>query len=215
MMMSLRLPSVYPILDSAAIAARGAACLEVAEALIQGGAGILQYRHKGFWSRAIFDEASAISQKCAAAGIAFIVNDRADYAAILRSGLHVGQDDLCPVDARRVIGPDSVLGFSTHNPSQLIDAQSEPIDYVAFGPVFGTATKENPDPTTGISGLLAVRALTNLPLVAIGGITLANAHECWDAGADSVAIISGLLPEPFSLAATTERMRAWRRLQTL
>jgi thiamine-phosphate pyrophosphorylase len=213
-MMSLRLPSVYPILDSAAIAARGAACIGVAEALIEGGAGILQYRHKGFWNRAIFDEANAIAQKCAAAGIPFIVNDRADYAAILQSGLHVGQDDLSPADARQVVGSDSCLGFSTHNRSQMIAAQSEPIDYVAFGPVFRTATKENPDPTTGLSGLREARGLTRLPLVAIGGITLENAPGCWDAGADSVAIISGLLPEPFSLSATAGRMREWRRLRT-
>jgi thiamine-phosphate pyrophosphorylase len=213
-MMSLRLPSVYPILDSAAIAARGASCIGVAEALIEGGAGILQYRHKGIWNRAIFDEANAIAQKCAAAGIAFIVNDRADYAAILQSGLHVGQDDLSPDDARRVIGSNSCLGFSTHNPSQMIAAQSEPIDYVAFGPVFGTATKENPDPTTGLPGLREARGLTRLPLVAIGGITLENARHCWDAGADSVAIISGLLPDPFSLPAAAVRMRELRRLRT-
>jgi len=214
MMRSLRLPSVYPILDSAAIAARGVACIDAAEALIDGGAGILQYRHKGFWNHAIFDEANAIAQKSAAAGIAFIVNDRGDYAAILRSGLHVGQDDLSPDDARRVIGSDSPLGFSTHNASQMMGAQSQPIDYVAFGPVFHTASKENPDLTTGLLGLREARGLTALPLVAIGGITLENAPGCWEAGADSVAIISGLLPEPFSLPAMVGRMREWRRLRT-
>jgi len=215
MMMALRLPSVYPILDSAVIAGHGASCVDVAAALIEGGAGILQYRHKGPWNHLPFEESSEIARMCTAAGIPFIVNDRADYAAILSAGLHVGQDDLTPADARRVVGSHACVGFSTHNAAQMIAAQTEPIDYVAFGPIFRTATKENPDPTTGLAALRAARRLTTLPLVAIGGITLANAHECWDAGADSVAIISGLLPETFSLAAIRERIREWQRLKPL
>ena len=88
----------------------------------------------------------------------FILNDRADYAAILCAGLHVGQEDLSPADARRVVGQNSIVGYSTHNPDQMRAAEAEPVDYVAFGPVFSTASKERPDPTVGIDGLRTVRA---------------------------------------------------------
>lgn len=188
--------------------------------MISGGAGILQYRHKGSWNSEQFAILHELARICAGSGILVIVNDRADYCAILRregidAGLHIGQDDLSPEDARTVIGPDACLGFSTHNASQMIAVQSVPVDYLAFGPVFGTRTKENPDPMTGVALLREARALTSHPLVAIGGITTENAMQCWRAGADSVAVISGLLPVPFSIPAIVERMREWKRLETL
>jgi thiamine-phosphate pyrophosphorylase len=192
----LVLPPVYPILDTATLSRFGLGAIETARALLEGGAAILQYRHKGFWSREIVAEAEAIAELCAEAGVPFIVNDRADYAAIIGAGLHVGQEDLSPGDARRVVGTKALLGFSTHNPAQMIAAQTEPVDYVAFGPIFSTRSKERPDAMVGLEGLRAARALTSLPLVAIGGITLETAAECWEAGADSVALISALVPDP-------------------
>jgi thiamine-phosphate pyrophosphorylase len=140
------------------------------------------------------------------------VNDRADYARLLHASLHLGQDDLLPADARLVIGDEAQIGFSTHNPDQMRAAAFEPVDYVAFGPVFTTASKERPDPTVGIAGLRTVRGLTEKPLVAIGGITRANAALCWNAGADSVAIIADTLPDPCTQRALRERMEEWLRL---
>jgi thiamine-phosphate pyrophosphorylase len=105
-----------------------------------------------------------------------------------------------------------MIGFSTHNPDQMRAAEAEPVDYVACGPVFGTLSKERPDPTVGIAGLRAVRALTQRPLVAIGGITRDNAETCWQAGADSLAIIADMLPETCTHRALVGRMTEWLRL---
>jgi|SRR5580704_684894 thiamine-phosphate pyrophosphorylase len=211
-MARLTLPSVYPILDTATLARLGFDCLAAAEAMIEGGARILQIRHKGFWSRDVFLLAEQTAGLCASAGIPFVVNDRAEYAAILGSWLHVGQDDLMPSDARRVIGDAAILGFSTHSPAQMLTASGEPVDYVAFGPMFPTVSKERPDPTVGIEGLKAVRALTRKPLVAIGGITRDNAFTCWNAGANSVAIIADLYPNPCTKRALQDRMTEWQNL---
>jgi thiamine-phosphate pyrophosphorylase len=209
---TLRLPRVYPILDTATLARSACDTVHAAAALLEGGAGIIQFRHKSFWSREVFAQAEEIATLCADAQTPFIVNDRADYACILHSGLHLGQDDLLPADARRVIGGRATIGFSTHNPDQMRAAESEPVDYVAFGPVFTTASKERPDPTVGVEGLRAVRALTRRPLVAIGGITRQNASICWSAGADSVAVISDLIPGTCTARTMRDRMEEWLRL---
>jgi thiamine-phosphate pyrophosphorylase len=209
--MPCTLPRVYPILDTATLARSGFDPVRAAAAFLAGGAGILQYRHKAFWSREIFAQAAEIAALCRDAGALFIINDRADYALLLGAGLHLGQDDLLPADARRVIGPSAVIGFSTHNPEQMRAAQAEPVDYAAFGPVFTTSSKERPDPTVGLEGLKTVRALTAKPLVAIGGITRENAHECWKAGADSVAIIADLLPDPCTERGIRDRFEALRK----
>ncbi|HXJ38344.1 MAG TPA: thiamine phosphate synthase, partial [Bryobacteraceae bacterium] len=181
----LTLPPVYPILDITTLSRRDISPILFAEGILEAGAAILQLRHKDLWTRDTLTLATQLAQLCQQANATFILNDRADYAAILGVGLHVGQDDLTPTDARRVIGADAILGYSTHNPDQMTAAQAEPADYVAFGPVFPTASKERPDPTTGLDGLRAVRALTQRPVVAIGGITRDNARTCWNAGADS------------------------------
>lgn len=206
----MHLPRVYPILDTASLDRYSIRWIDAARALLDGGAEILQFRHKAFWGRDVLETAEEIAKLCGAAGVPFVINDRADYAAMLAAALHVGQDDLSPTDARRVIGESTQLGFSTHTPEQMRAAQSEPVDYVAFGPIFGTASKDRPDPCVGISGLAGARQLTALPLVAIGGITLENAPSCWDAGADSVAIIAGLLPSPCTPEAVRARMEAWQ-----
>lgn len=126
-----------------------------------------------------------------------IMNDRADLClAADFDGVHVGQDDLSPDSVRKIIGPDRWLGVSTHNPEQLLGAELTSADYLAIGPVFATSSKENPDPVVGLEGVRRARELTRKPLVAIGGITRANARSVIDAGADSVAVISDLLREP-------------------
>lgn len=129
--------------------------------------------------------------------ITLIMNDRADLClAAELDGVHVGQDDLSPESVRAIIGPDRCLGLSTHNPEQLREADLTSADYLAIGPVFATSSKEKPDPVVGLEGVRQARALTRKPLVAIGGITRANAASVIEAGADSVAVISDLLRDP-------------------
>jgi thiamine-phosphate pyrophosphorylase len=126
-----------------------------------------------------------------------IMNDRADLAVAAGfDGVHVGQEDLSPESARTVIGPDLILGVSTHNPEQLREADQTSANYLAIGPVFATSSKTNPDPVIGLEGVRKARALTGKPLVAIGGITRSNALSVIEAGADAVAIISDLVREP-------------------
>jgi thiamine-phosphate pyrophosphorylase len=206
------LPRVYPLLDTSTLERLDFNPVHAAAALLEGGARILQFRHKGFWSREIFEQAESIAALCLDASASFVVNDRADYALLLHSGLHLGQEDLLPADARAVIGDSPTIGFSTHNPDQMRAAESEPVDYVAFGPVFSTVSKDRPDPTVGIDGLRTVRGLTQRPLVAIGGITRNNASICWGAGADSVAIIADLLPSPCTHQAIRDRIAEWLKL---
>ena len=206
------LPPVYPILDTAALERIGLDIVLAAEAFLEGGARILQYRHKGFWSRDVFAQAGRVTELCRDAKAVFILNDRADYAALLGAGLHVGQDDLSPSDARRMIGGGKVLGFSTHSAAQMRAAADEPVDYVAFGPVFATQSKAQADTTVGLDSLRLARGLTDRPLVAIGGITRENARACFDAGADSVAVISDLLPVTGGKQALRDRMEEWQGL---
>lgn len=208
----MKLPRVYPILDTESLERRSVALVTAATAFIEGGAEILQVRHKGHWGREFLDAARQVARLCREAGAELIVNDRADFALLLGAGLHLGQDDLAPRDARRLMGPDAAIGFSSHNPAQLSAAGGEPVDYVALGPVFGTASKRNPDPVVGVEEIRRCRGLVDKPLVAIGGITLENASEVWKAGADSVAVIGGLLPERTTAQSLRERMEEWRRL---
>jgi len=142
------------------------------------------------------------------------VDDRADIAMLLEAGLHLGQDDLPPRDARRLLGPDAAVGFSSHNIAQLSAAGGEPVSYVAFGPVFPTASKRNPDPVTGIEALRECRAMVEKPLVAIGGITRETAAAVWAAGADSVAVIGDLLPVELNSLSLRQRMEEWQLLAT-
>ena len=202
-------PRVYPILDSQTGPWPALGLVPSVTALLAGGARILQFRHKGPWGRALFEEAAQAVRLCLEAGAVPVVDDRADIAALLGAGLHVGQDDLAPGEARRLIGPGAVLGFSSHNAAQLSAAADEPVDYVALGPVFPTVSKRNPDPVVGIEQVRACRARLAKPLVAIGGITRANARLVLAAGADCVAVIGDMMPEPPNVAALRKRMEEW------
>jgi thiamine-phosphate pyrophosphorylase len=208
----LKLPRVYPILDTELLASRGTGVEVAAAAFLDGGAGILQFRHKGHWSREIYAVAEGVARLCREAGAQLIVNDRADFAMLLGAGLHVGQDDLAPRDARTLVGPEAILGYSSHNAGQLSVAGGEPVDYVALGPIFATVSKRNPDPVVGVEELRRCRPLIEKPLVAIGGITMENAAAVLRAGADSLAILSGLLPESVSARSLRERMEEWQGL---
>jgi len=208
----MRLPRLYPILDTGSLESRKFSFTRAAAAFLEGGAKVLQFRHKGHWSRAVFEDAREIARVCREEGAAFIVDDRADIAMLLEAGLHLGQDDLAPRDARRLLGPDAVVGFSSHNMAQLSAAGGEPVNYVAFGPVFATASKRNPDPVTGIEMLKECRALVDKPLVAVGGITRETAAAVLAAGADSVAVVGDLLPAVLTSQSLRERMEEWQRL---
>lgn len=208
----MKLPRVYPILDAQSLDLRGIAIEAAAAAFLEGGAGILQIRQKGHWSRDFFAAARNVARLCRENGTPLIVDDRADFALLLEAGLHVGQDDLCPRDARKLLGSEATLGYSSHNPAQLATAGGEPVDYVAIGPIFATASKRNPDPVVGVEEIRRCRYLVEKPLVAIGGITLENARGVWAAGADSVALIGALLPDSATVRGLRTRMEEWRAL---
>ncbi len=199
---------VYPIADTAILARHGFEPVGFVEALLDGGARLVQFRHKDEYTRQALDQLQQIAALCRAAGAQLIVNDRADFAAICDAGLHVGQDDLPPALARRVMG-DRTLGLSTHNEAQLRAAASEPVDYVALGPIFRTDSKRNADHRVGVQNLKIWRPLVPKPLVAIGGITLENAREVLAAGADCVAVIGDLLPGSNELGKVKARMETW------
>jgi thiamine-phosphate pyrophosphorylase len=210
----MKLPRIYPILDSDTLACHGLTLETAATAILEGGAEILQIRHKQHWSRTVYDAARAVARLCREAGAALIVNDRADFAILLEAGLHVGQDDLSPRDVRALLGGSAIIGFSSHNAPQLAAAGGEPVDYVAFGPVFSTGSKHNPDPVVGVEELRRVRPLIEKPLVAIGGITLDNALDVLRAGADSLALIGGLIPASPTARSLRHRMEQWQQIAT-
>jgi thiamine-phosphate pyrophosphorylase len=197
-------PFLYPILDADLLASRP--CGAVVAELARGGARIVQLRAKGVSDRVLFALAREGLGVARASSVLFIVNDRPDVALMLGAdGVHLGQDDLPPAEARRLLGADAIVGWSTHSLEQLDHAAGEPVDYVAFGPVFPTATKRAADPVVGLAGLRAARARTVRPLVAIGGLTLQNARDAATAGADGLAVISALMSAPDLGAAA----RAW------
>ncbi len=189
------LPRLYPILDTS-LSADHQDLLAAAMELAAAGCTLLQYRNKSGNARQMLDEARELRTRLGPT-VKLIMNDRADLClAAAFDGLHVGQDDLSPESARHIIGPARWLGVSTHNPEQLAEADQTSADYVAIGPVFATSSKANPDAVVGLAGVRRARELTRKPLVAIGGITRANARSVIEAGADTVAVISDLLRDP-------------------
>jgi thiamine-phosphate pyrophosphorylase len=188
-------PFLYPIVDVATVGEERA--VEVVSALAGLGLRLLQLRAKGLDGRRLVALARAAVRVAHAGGARLLVNDRTDIALIAGAdGVHVGQEDLPPADARALLGPGAIIGFSTHSLAQLADAAREPVDYLALGPVYATVSKERPDPVVGPELVGRARALTRLPLVAIGGITRANAGAVVAQGADGVAVIGDLLRAP-------------------
>lgn len=200
--MSITLPRLYAITDASL---SGISHAEQVERLSLGGARMIQLREKRKSAREFFIEAEAALRVARERGVRLIINDRVDIALALDAdGVHLGQDDMPPEAARRILGASAIIGFSTHNLAQAVAAASLPIDYLAFGPLFPTSSKENPDAVVGLDGLRRVRSsLPSLPLVAIGGITPANAPEVLAAGADSLAVVSALLADAAQIEART------------
>jgi thiamine-phosphate pyrophosphorylase len=196
----LLLPRLYAIVDPA-ILPPAENLVIFAQELFDGGCTLLQYRSKSGNARQMLEHGRELCRLSRAGAPAphfrLIMNDRADLALAAEfDGVHVGQDDLSPESVRKIIGPERWLGVSTHNPEQLAEADLTSADYLAIGPVFSTSSKEKPDPVVGLEGVRRARQLTRKPLVAIGGITRANAALVIEAGADSVAVISDLLRDP-------------------
>ena len=198
--MRLVLPRLYVILDAALVTTSETDC---AQRLVDGGVRLLQYRNKEASARELLESSKKLAALLAPQGVAFLVNDRADVAALAgASGVHVGQEDLDVEDARRVVGAGKWVGVSTHNLEQFKQAAASSADYIAVGPIFTTSTKAKPDPVVGTEFIRSVRVLTDKPIVAIGGITLERTAATIEAGADSVAVISDILrvPDPASRA---------------
>jgi thiamine-phosphate pyrophosphorylase len=207
-MMSQRspFPRLYAIADAMTLDARGMSVAPFARELREAGVRLVQYRDKVGAPQKVLRVAGEIAEAFAGINATLVLNDRADLAALLGWGVHVGQGDMSPADARFVLGSRSRfpsgmttkktkaswVGLSTHHEEQVIAADANDSDYIAIGPVFATSTKADAEPVVGLDGVRRARALTRKPLVAIGGITLENCSSVVDAGADSVAVISGL-----------------------
>jgi thiamine-phosphate pyrophosphorylase len=169
------------------------------------GARIFQYRNKTASMKEAYAEALVLRKTAAEAGVLFIVNDRCDLAlAVDADGVHLGQDDLAYAYARRLLGPDKLIGLSTHNADQVKDAARLQPDYIGFGPIFIPGSKADHDPIVGLEGLRQVRPLTTLPMFAIGGIQVDDVEDVMGAGANGVAVISAILKAPDTRQAVRE-----------
>ena len=203
--MKFRFPRIYP---STNVELSGLSHAEQVRRLAAGGATVIQLREKqspGAEFCTVAREALAVARDL---GVKLIINDRVDIALAVNSdGVHLGQDDLPIEAARNLLGSAAIIGISTHNVTQAAAAKNLPVDYVAIGPVFSTRTKTDTDPVLGLQGVSEVKQVVgNLPLVAIGGITQANAAEVIRSGADAVALISDLVSVPNEISSRTESL---------
>ncbi len=201
------LPKLYAILDIDSLTARGLEPRAVLDVWLTAGIRLVQLRAKTASSGEMLRLAEPLAEACRQAGATFVINDRADIARLAGAdGVHVGQSDLSPSAVRVICPPPSLIGLSTHDDATARAGCDTTADYLAIGPVFTTATKADADPAVGVDGVQRVSAIVarSRPLVAIGGITLANAASVWAAGADSVAVVSDLL-----VGDLPQRARAW------
>ena len=189
--MRLVLPRLYVILDAALLTHPET---QIAASLAEAGVRLLQYRNKQASARELLEKSRSLAESLLPQRVTFILNDRADVAALAgANGVHVGQDDLAVEAVREIVGPSSIVGVSTHNLEQFRAAAATSADYIALGPIYETSSKANPDPVVGLEMIRAARRLAGKPIVAIGGITLDRAADVMAAGADSVAVISDIL----------------------
>jgi thiamine-phosphate pyrophosphorylase len=195
---------LYPVTD---VRLSGLSHAEQVAKLGEGGANLIQLREKRLSPREFHKQAIEAMRVARSRGVKIIINDRVDVAmAIDADGVHLGQDDFPPQAARHLLRDGVIIGVSTHNLEQAVAAAELDVNYIAIGPIFGTSTKDNPDPIVGLTGLERVRqAVPKIPLVAIGGITFENALQVIEAGADAVAVISALLLPPSEITARTQR----------
>jgi thiamine-phosphate pyrophosphorylase len=198
--MKVAFPRLYAIMDAAVLRMPE---LTFAQMMAEAGVELLQYRNKGQPAGLLLQTCKSLVENLAGTGVRFVVNDRADVAAMVGAGgVHVGQEDLQVEDARKVCSKGCWVGISTHTLAQVKLADQTSADYIAVGPIYATTSKEKPEPVVGLGLLGEARKVTAKPLVAIGGITLNRAEEVFGAGADCVAVIGDLL------AAADPRERA-------
>jgi thiamine-phosphate pyrophosphorylase len=189
------LSGLYVILDPSVNPGRS--LLDTLKTSAQAGARLFQYRNKTASMKAAYAEALALKTAAQALGVLFIVNDRCDLAlAVDADGVHLGQGDLPLHLARKVMGPDKLIGISTHNSEQVRAATIGGPDYLGFGPIFKPGSKADHDPVVGVAGLKAIRPLTPLPIFAIGGIALDRVEDVMSAGGNGIAVISAVLKAP-------------------
>jgi thiamine-phosphate pyrophosphorylase len=200
---------LYPIADAGAARA-GLDVVTLAESILAAGTRLLQLRAKELPSGEFVAVARAVQARARRAGARLIINDRADVARLVgAAGVHLGQDDLPAAAARDMLGSDAIIGLSTHDAAQLDAAvRGGGIDYVAFGPIFPTTSKRNPDPVQGLSALAAVRPRCPMPLVAIGGIDAGSIAAVLAAGADAAAVIGAISGAADPHAATRALLHA-------
>jgi thiamine-phosphate pyrophosphorylase len=200
-----KLPPLYPILDAGLLLRAGVPVQQFARELYEAGIRFLPYRDKEASDELVLERAAVLRGIFSPSDSCLILNDRVSLMhATGYEGIHVGQDDLSPMAVRAAVGAEVVLGVSTHGEGQLRIAVEGPADYVAIGPVFATSSKQDPDPVVGLEGVRLARRTCKKPLVAIGGITRGNCISVLEAGADSVAVISDLIP--FTGASLGERV---------
>jgi thiamine-phosphate pyrophosphorylase len=204
---------LHAIVDVDVARRAGWAPIDLARACLDGGAQLLQLRAKHLESGPFLTLCDGLVQAAAPYHASIIVNDRADLAALAKAaGVHVGQEDLAPAEARRLLGPAAIVGFSTHTVAQIEAAVREPISYLAVGPIFGTNTKDTGYSAVGLELVsAAVRLADGIPVVAIGGITLDTAPAVWGAGAAAVAVISDLVSSGDPAAQVARYNRAYAR----
>ncbi len=201
--MQFRIPPIYPITDKRLSGKN--THLAIVRELIRGGAALIQIRDKGTPVRELLLDIRRCVEYAAGFDVQIIVNDRCDLALLGGAGgVHLGQDDLFPACAREVMGRRAIVGFSTHSPAQARQANRLPVDYVAFGPIFATATKPDSSPATGLAALRRICRQSTRPVVAIGGIGLGQVHEIREAGAASIAVISAIM-QARSIARSLEQ----------
>jgi thiamine-phosphate pyrophosphorylase len=197
------LPKLYAIADVGVLSQKGIDPSDFVCALRAADVRLVQYRDKDASPQIILRNSAEIRESFSGQDCLLVMNDRADLAVLTGwDGVHVGQGDLLPADVRQIVGPERWIGVSTHTEKQVIVADMSCADYVAVGPVFATGTKPDAEAVIGLEGVRRARALTRKPIVAIGGITRGNAKSVIDAGADSVAVISGL----FAHGETVEKV---------
>ena len=201
----VRIPPLYPLTDTEL---SGLSHAEQVRRLTAGGATFIQLREKRMSARTFYEAAKQALEIGRELGAKILINDRVDICLALEAdGVHLGQEDIHPVEARRLLGERALIGYSTHNLKQALEAIAFPIDYLAIGPIFSTTSKNRPDPIVGIEGLQRIKAATgDIPLVAIGGISPSLAPSVLHAGADCVAMISALLVPSDTLTQRTQQV---------
>ena len=196
---------LYPVTCQAL--SKGRSNLDVLDALIEGGARVVQLREKELSDREFFEMARAFRQRTEQAGMTLIINDRVDVCrAVEADGVHLGQDDFPLREARRLLGPNTIIGVSTHRVEQALRAVEEGADYINVGPIFETQTKQHSGPPVGLDLFREIRRLVNIPITVMGGIKLENLDQVLEAGARRIAVVSAVVGAD-DIATTVRQFR--------